>query len=172
MGRSESESWVMCAGAHTSKSSRLSVNSSNHSGRSRKRSSESRLPSLFFLFWVWVFWEWSVPLSWSWSVTSLLSWTCWRQFLSCRRIAVRTGVLPWERQEVWSCPLCVQFSSPPRSTVSFDRWPTHRNICGLRRLFQAIEQQTFLRVIALSRRDWGRERIPVLPRLYALSHWL
>ena len=44
----------MCAGADTSVSSRLSVNSSNHSGRSRKRSSESRLPSLF-LFWFWVF---------------------------------------------------------------------------------------------------------------------
>ena len=38
----------MCAGACTSVSSRLSVNSSNHSGRSRKRSSASRLPSLFF----------------------------------------------------------------------------------------------------------------------------
>ena len=43
----------MCAGAGTSGSSRLSVNSSNHSGRSRKWLSESRLSSLFlFLFWV------------------------------------------------------------------------------------------------------------------------
>ena len=33
----------MCAGAGTPASSRLSVNSSNHSGRSRKRSSEFRL---------------------------------------------------------------------------------------------------------------------------------
>ena len=40
----------MCAGV----SSKLSVNSSNHSGRSRKRSSESRLSSLF-LFLSWVF---------------------------------------------------------------------------------------------------------------------
>ena len=37
----------MCAGTRISESSRLSVNSSNHSGRFRKRSSESRL-SLFF----------------------------------------------------------------------------------------------------------------------------
>ena len=45
-------------------SSRLSLNSSNHSGRSRKRSSVSRLPSLF-LFSFWVFWGWSAPLLWS-----------------------------------------------------------------------------------------------------------
>ena len=37
----------MCAGACNSASSKLSVNSSNHSGRSRKQSSASRLPSLF-----------------------------------------------------------------------------------------------------------------------------
>ena len=43
----------MCAGACNTVSSGLSVNSSNDSGRSRKRSSASRLPSLFlFLFWV------------------------------------------------------------------------------------------------------------------------
>ena len=42
----------MCAGAGTSVSSRLPVNSSNHPGRSRKRSLESRLLSLF-LFWFW-----------------------------------------------------------------------------------------------------------------------
>ena len=43
----------MCAGACNSVSSGLFVNSSIHSGRSRKPSSESRLPSLFsFLFWV------------------------------------------------------------------------------------------------------------------------
>ena len=42
----------MCAGAGTSVSSRFSVNSSNHSRRSRNRSSEARLLSLFFLFWV------------------------------------------------------------------------------------------------------------------------
>ena len=43
----------MCAGACTSVSSGLSVNFSSHSGRSRKRSSASRLSSLFlFRFWV------------------------------------------------------------------------------------------------------------------------
>ena len=41
----------MCAGAGTSVSSRLSVNSFNHSGRSRNRSPDARLLSLFvFLF--------------------------------------------------------------------------------------------------------------------------
>ena len=40
----------MCAGTGISVSSRLSVNSYNHSGRTRKRSSESRL-SFLFLFW-------------------------------------------------------------------------------------------------------------------------
>ena len=44
----------VCAGAGTSVSSILSVNSSNHSGRSRKRSSEARL-IFFFLFLFWVF---------------------------------------------------------------------------------------------------------------------
>ena len=39
----------MCAGAGTSVSSRLPANSSNDSGRSRKRSSESRWPFLFLL---------------------------------------------------------------------------------------------------------------------------
>ena len=52
----ESRIWVLknvCAGAGTSVSWRFSVNSSNDWGRSRKRSSESRLSSLFlFLFWV------------------------------------------------------------------------------------------------------------------------
>ena len=43
----------MCAGACNSVSSRLSVKASNHSGRSRKRSSESRLSHLFLcMFWV------------------------------------------------------------------------------------------------------------------------
>ena len=38
----------MCAGAGTSVSSRFSVNSTNHSGKSRNRSSDARLISLFF----------------------------------------------------------------------------------------------------------------------------
>ena len=62
-GRSESESWDMSAGACNSVSSRLSVNSSNHSGSCRKRSSESRLSSLFLLFVFGV--RWSATLSWS-----------------------------------------------------------------------------------------------------------
>ena len=52
-----------------------------------------------------------------------------------------------------------------------DRRPTHRNIRGLRRVFPVIEQQAFLRVIALSRTDLDRERILVPPRWFALLHW-
>ena len=51
VGRSESElSPEKCARTSISVSSRLSVNPSNNSGRSRKWSSESPLPFLF-LFW-------------------------------------------------------------------------------------------------------------------------
>ena len=45
----------MCAGACTSVSSRLSVNSSNHSGRSRKGPSASRLSSVFLLLFCFFF---------------------------------------------------------------------------------------------------------------------
>ena len=51
-------------------------------------------------------------------------------------------------------------------------WPTHRNIRGLRIVYQAIELQACHRLFALSRRAQGLERILVLPRLYALPHWL
>ena len=60
-----------------------------------------------------------------------------------------------------NCPLCMYLSSPLWSTV----------VRGLRRVFQAIEQQALLRVIAPSRRDQDRERILVLPRLFALLFW-
>ena len=73
VGRSESESREMCAGAGTSASSKNSVNSSNHSGRSRNRSSDVRLLSLFsFLFWV--FGE-SRQFPGARIVTSLCCWT-------------------------------------------------------------------------------------------------
>ena len=48
-GRTFLRGWEMCAAAGISVSSGLSVNSSNHSGRSRKRSSASRLSSFFFV---------------------------------------------------------------------------------------------------------------------------
>ena len=52
---------TVCADACTLVSSRLSVNCSGHSGRSRKRSPASRLS---FLFWFvfWVFEGWSAPI--------------------------------------------------------------------------------------------------------------
>ena len=45
----------------------------------------------------------------------------------------------------------------------------NRDFRGLRRVFQAREQQAFLRVIAQSRTDLDRERTLVFLRLYALS---
>ena len=54
----------------------------------------------------------------------------------------------------------------------FDRRPTCRYIRVLRRVFQVIELQAFLRVVAQSRTDFDRDRILVFPRLYALHHWL
>ena len=98
---------------------------------------------------------WSAPVSWSLFVTSLLDWTCWRQILRCRcwrRIATRTGGKPdnkryeFFRFAYYYCLL--HFGQP----WFFDRWPTRRNIRGLRRVFQAIEQQAFLRVIAVTNR--------------------
>ena len=76
VGRSESESREMCAGAGTSVSSRSSVNSFNHSGRCRKRSSESRLPSLFLFCFLFCFFGVFRTSYLSQSVTSLLGWTC------------------------------------------------------------------------------------------------
>ena len=77
-----------------------------------------------------------------------------------------------EQQEVRSSLFCKQVSYPLWSIVVFDRLHTHKNVRGLRRVFQAIEQQAFLRIIALSRIDLDRERTFVLPRLCALLHWL
>ena len=54
-------------------------------------------------------------------------------------------------------------------TVAFDRWPTHRYIRVLRRVFQVKELQVCHRVTALPRKDQDRERIPVLPRLFVCT---
>ena len=54
-------------------------------------SKHSMLPLFIFVL---GFWGWSTPPSWRQSVTSLWSWTCWRQILRCRcwwQIALRTG---------------------------------------------------------------------------------
>ena len=96
----------MCAGAGTSVSSRFSANSSNHSGRFRKRSSEARWMSFFFIF-VLSLW-WIAPVSWCGFVTSLWSWTwrCTRRVLRWR-CRGRTSTRIWrqsrdnERYEVF-----------------------------------------------------------------------
>ena len=160
VGRSESESWEMCAaGAGTSVSSRFSVNSFNHSGRPRNRSSEARL-MCFFLF-LYLFFE-VICSSFlelvRHFVTSLLGWTwrfSWRVLRWRCRGRTSTQTIQGQ-QEVQNCQFCTIFSSPAWSTVVFDRWPTHRYIRVLRRVFQAIELQAYLRAIAQSRRDQDR----------------
>ena len=64
--------------------------------------------------------------------------------------------------------------SPVGSTVVSDRFATHKNIRVLLRVFQAIELQAYLRIIAQSRRSQHREHVLVLvlPHLFALLHWL
>ena len=59
------------------------------------------------------------------------------------------------------------------SQIGGKRWNDKKNelICGLRRIFQMIELRAFLRLIALSRTDFNRERTLVLPRWCALLHW-
>ena len=109
----------MCAGADTSVSSKLSVNSSNHSGRSRKRSSESRLSSLYFC-------------------SGFLRVICTSLLGKVRHFVLelellRNPAMPmlttncfqkrWitlEQREVRSCPLCIHLSSLPWSTVVSD----------------------------------------------------
>ena len=88
VGRSESESWETCAGAGASESSRLSVNSSNHSRRSRNRFPDAWLLSLFFC----VFFggelnrhSFLLPDRHFALGLDLLTCRCWR------RIATRTG---------------------------------------------------------------------------------
>ena len=54
-----------------------------------------------------------------------------------------------EQQAVRNCRFCKKLSPPLWSIAALDRWPTQRNTRGLRRVFQAVEQQAFLREIAL-----------------------
>ena len=75
------------------------------------------------------------------------------------------------RQEARNFPFCIKLSSLVWSTRAFDRWPTHVYIRVLRRVFQVIEMQACHRVFAPSRRDQDRQRILVLPRLFAIHRW-
>ena len=68
-------------------------------------------------------------------------------------------------------PPCIGFSSHLWSDVGFDHWPTHQCIRALRTVCLVTGLQC-LRGFAPSRRAPGRERILVLPHLFALLHWL
>ena len=137
----------MCAGACISVSSKFSANSSNHSGRSRRRSFEfseslagfrDQLPAASSL------------LLWS------MTWAC-----SCR----------CTRDE--SCDGDVEDELDNPGTTKGTKLSVFHKMyfpCLVNRGLMT-GRQAYLRVIALSRRDQDRERIPVLPRLFALPHW-
>ena len=59
-----------------------------------------------------------------------------------------------EQQEVRNCQFCILVSSLDWSTVVFHCWPTRGNVRVLRRVFQAMELQACLRVIAQSPSIW------------------
>ena len=143
VGHSELESWELCADASNSVSSTLSVNSSNHSGRSLTNGPfASRLSSLFsFLFCV--FW---------------IDLHHLRAAISSLRF--NTGL---EDEVDESCGGDVEDESLPelvdnpgttRGTklrvlhiivfCSLVHLGSHRSIRGLRRIFQAIEPKAFL----------------------------
>ena len=69
-------------------------------------------------------------------------------------------------------PSCKEIFSHAWSDVAFDHRPTHRQNRALHRLCQTTGRQACHRVFAPSRRDQDRERLPVLPHLVALLHWL
>ena len=115
----------MCAGARTSVSSRLSLNSSNHSGRSRKRSSEARLVSLFFHF-------------------------C---FEFCEDEFVPEFDGNPGQQEVRSLPFCI-ICSLVWSIVVVYRWPTHKYIRVLCRVDRTADVSSSNDPVTKRSRSW------------------
>ena len=99
------------------------MNSSNHSGRPRKRSSESRLPFLFE-FWCWV--VGFVSRQFPGASSSLRSVAGLQDGLD------ESGGIDVEGE------LVPELDDNPGTTrgtkLSVDRWPTHRSICVLRRV--------------------------------------
>ena len=133
-----------------------------HSVRFLTRSSEALLlyPFLFLGFW------WIVrPVSWCELVTSLWCWT-WRCTWWCTWRVLRWRCRGWTRTRIG------------RQTRDNHRYEIFRFAQNVLPLFgqpwlgplvgtSVIELQACHRVIALSRRDQDRERVPVLPRLLA-----
>ena len=76
----------------------------------------------------------------------------------------------WNDKRDMSILQVIIFSS--WSIVAFGRWPTHKNVGGLRKVFRAVGRLAFHRVIAQSRINQDREHIFVPPRIIARRHWL
>ena len=142
----------MCAGAGTSVSSRLSVNSSNHSGKSwRKLSSANSL------------------LRSGAGLEDVLDESCGGNVEDELVPELDDNPRTTKRYEVFRC--CIKSSYLVWLGAASHRWSIHKYIRVLRRVFQVIELHACPCVIALSRRDKDRERILVLPRSSAILHW-
>ena len=106
VGRSESEFWETCVDKDVCVSLDYLINSSNHSGRSRRRFfCISIVIVLFILFLIF-----STSLSGCFFITSLCFWTCgWRvlQWWCWRRTCTGTGGYPWNNRRNEVIRFCI-----------------------------------------------------------------
>ena len=100
IGRSESESRELCAGASTSASSRLSANSSNEFWKI-SQTVVRRPIAIPLLIFVLGFWWITRRVSWSELVTSLWCWT-WRCTWWCTWRVWRWRCGGWTRTRTWT----------------------------------------------------------------------
>ena len=160
--------WEMCASAGISASSRLSVNSCNPFW---KVSSEARLLSLFLEFL-------GESRQFPGVGSSLHSGAglehvrdesfggLWRGRTGTENLATIQG-----KQEVWNFPFCRESASLVWSRVAFDRWPTQRFICVLRRVFLVIELPSVSsRICTVTQRSWSWS-CTCASSLCGLLHW-
>ena len=106
-------------------------------------------------------WCWT----WRWCTWRVLRWRC------SGRTGTNVGRQSRDNKRYEVFRFAQKYSDLVWSTVVFERWPTRGKIRVLRRFFQVMELQACHRVFAPSRTDRDRERILVLPRLFALHRW-
>ena len=94
---------------------------------------------------------------------------CFEFFWRSRQLPSASSSLrtPARLQDVLDESCCSDVEDELAPDVAFDHWPTHLNNRVLRRVCLMTGRQACHRVFAPSRRDQGRERILVLPRLFA-----
>ena len=148
----------MSAAAGISASSRLSVNSSDHSGRSRRRFPAAPLQSPFFVFQVACAIFPTLPRHFVdlLDLPNLMNPAATMQKTSlCWNLTTVQG-----QQRAQSFSSCIEMSSHLWSDVAFDHWPTQRCIRALHRACLMTRRQACLRVTA-----------PACAHLFALLHW-